>query len=116
MEITFESLPKAVTQLYDKLTNIERLLLEKSNEHRTDPDRWFDLQELCNYLPDKPTKPTVYGWVSAGKIPFHKGGKRLRFRKSEIDGWLMMGGKKTKAEIEQEAHTYLVKSKSGGIK
>lgn len=116
MEITFESLPKAVTLLTNEVSEIKRLLLEKSNEHQTNPDRWFDLQELRNYLPDKPATATVYSWVHAGILPFHKGSKRLRFRKSEIDNWLMKGGKKTNEEIEQEAHTNLLKSKSGGIK
>jgi len=53
------------------------------------PDRWMDLIEVCNYIPDKPTKPTVYGWVHSNNIPFHKGGKKLRFLKSEIDNWLL---------------------------
>lgn len=96
--------------------SIKRVLNLQKAETQTDPDSWFDLQELRNYLPDKPATATVYGWVHAGMIPYHKGGKRLRFRKSEIDGWLMMGGKKTKEEIVQQAHTYLLKSKSGGIK
>lgn len=83
------------------------------NEQPTETDRWFDLNELCQYLPDKPTKPTVYGWVSAGIIPVHKGSKRLRFLKSEIDNWLRQGRKKTLAEIASEADQYLTKKKRG---
>jgi predicted DNA-binding transcriptional regulator AlpA len=110
-EITFEQLPQAVTQLYNKLENIERLLLEKSNEPQPDPDRWFDLDELCNYLPDKPAKATVYGYIHFGKIPYHKGQKKLRFLKSEIDVWLMQGRKKTFAETTNEAEQYLNKKR-----
>jgi site-specific DNA-methyltransferase (adenine-specific) len=44
--------------------------------------------ELCEYMPDRPTKATVYGWVHANKVPVHKGGKKLRFLKSEIDNWM----------------------------
>ncbi|PZF70779.1 helix-turn-helix domain-containing protein [Taibaiella soli] len=80
----------------------------------TQTDRWFDLTELCQYLPDKPTKPTVYGWVNAGIIPVHKGGKKLRFLKSEIDDWLKQGRKKTLAETAAAADQYLRRKKKGG--
>ncbi len=112
MEIlTLETLPKAFTQLVNEVIEIKRLLLEKSNEQRTETEQWFDLNELCNYLPDKPTKPTVYGWVHIGSIPCHKGQKKLRFLKSEIDNWLKQGKQKTNSEIEAEAVEYLIKRK-----
>jgi excisionase family DNA binding protein len=110
--LTLETLPKAFTHLTNEVSEIKRLLLEKSNEQPADPDRWFDLNDLCQYHPDKPTKPTVYGWVNAGTIPVHKGGKKLRFLKSEIDNWLRQGRKKTLAETASEADTYL--KKKGG--
>lgn len=110
--LTLETLPKAFTQLTVEVSEIKRLLLEKSNEQPTETDRWFDLTELCQYHPDKPTKPTVYGWVNARLIPVHKGGKKLRFLKSEIDNWLKQGRKKTLAETASQADTYL--KKKGG--
>lgn len=113
-EITFEQLPRAVTQLFDKVDNIERLLLEKSNENLPEPDRWFDLKELCEYLPDKPAHVTAYSWVSTKQIPYHKGTKKLRFLKSEIDAWLKQGRRKTLAETAIEANAYL-KSKRGKL-
>jgi excisionase family DNA binding protein len=79
------------------------------NTQPTSTDRWFNLNELCIYHPDHPSKPTVYGWVNAGIIPVHKGGKKLRFLKSEIDSWLKQGRKKTLLEIANEADTYLKK-------
>jgi len=100
--LTLETLPKAFTYLINEVSEIKRLLLEKSNEQPTETDRWFDLNELCIYHPDKPSKPTVYGWVNAGTIPVHKGGKKLRFLKSEIDNWLRQGRKKTLPEISDE--------------
>jgi excisionase family DNA binding protein len=85
--------------------------LKNSRQVDTTPpaetNRWFDLNELCLYIPDKPSKPTVYGWVNAGTIPVHKGGKKLRFLKSEIDSWLMQGRKKTLAEVTSEAEANL---------
>ena len=110
--LTLETLPKAFTQLTNEVSEIKRLLLEKSNEQPTEPDCWFDLNELCQYHPDKPTKSTVYGWVNACTIPVHKGGKKLRFLKSEIDSWLKQGRKKTLAETATEAEQYC-KTKKG---
>lgn len=110
--LTLETLPKAFTHLTNEVSEIKRLLLEKSNEQPTETDRWFDLNELCNYHPDKPSKPTVYGWVNACTIPVHKGGKKLRFLKSEIDIFLKQGRKKTLAETATEADTYLLTKKT----
>lgn len=100
-----------------RLSNIENLLLDlkyapKDTDKQTEKDTWFDIIELCNYLPDKPAKPTVYGWVHAGLIPHHKGQKKLRFLKSEIDQWLKSGKQKTVTEIAAEADHY-IKTKKG---
>ena len=110
--LTLETLPKAFVLLTSEVSEIKRLLLEKSNEQPAETDCWFDLTELCNYHPDKPSKPTVYGWVHSGLIPVHKGTKKLRFLKSEIDNWIKQGRKKTLAETAIEADQYL-KSKKG---
>ena len=111
--LTLETLPKAFTRLTIEVNEIKKLLLEKGSEQPPEAERWFDLNELCEYHPDKPAKPTVYGWVSAGKIPVHKGGKKLRFLKSEIDNWLKQGKIKTFAEIEADAEQYLTNRKRG---
>jgi len=65
------------------LKHHKSLDVEKQTE-----DKWMNLNELCNYLPDRSSKATVYGWVNQKNIPVHKGGKKLRFLKSEIDIWL----------------------------
>lgn len=111
--LTLESLPKAFLQLTIEVGEIKRLLLENSNRKQTETDCWFDLTELCKYHPDKPSKPTVYGWVNEGKIPHHKTTKKLSFLKSEIDNWLKQSRKKTFAEISSEADQFLAKKKRG---
>jgi len=106
--LTLETLPKAFMELTFEVGEIKRLLLENSTL-QPEPEQWFDLSELCQYHPDKPSKATVYTWVSMGLIPAHKGGKKLRFQKSEIDNWLKLGKKKTFVETAKEAETYLIK-------
>jgi predicted DNA-binding transcriptional regulator AlpA len=74
-----------------------------------EPDRWLNLPALCEYLPGRPVKATIYGKVSKRIIPFHKKGRELFFLKSEIDAWLKEGRRKTNREIEAEASEYLQK-------
>ena len=50
--------------------------------------------------------------MNAKIIPVHKGGKKLRFLKSEIDIWLKQGKKKTFEEIDNETEQYF-KTKKG---
>src|SRR5688572_17597617 len=107
--LTLETLPKAFLELSLEIKEIKRLLLDKSGVNTTNSEQWFDLSELCSYLPDKPAKATVYGWIHTGSIPCHKGQKKLRFLKSEIDTWLMKGRKKTLLEIAGETDQYLTR-------
>jgi hypothetical protein len=110
--LTLETLPKAFTALSNEVSEIKKLLLDKSTENQTETDIWFDLNELCNYHPDKPQKATVYSWVHCGLIPHHKGRKKLRFLKSEIDNYIKQSRKKTLAETAKQAEQYL-KNKKG---
>jgi excisionase family DNA binding protein len=105
--LTLETLPKAFSLLTSEISEIKKLLLEKSSPQTEVTDTWFDLSELCAYHPDKPSKPTVYGWVHSGLIPCHKGSKKLRFLKSEIDSWLKQGKKKSFSESSADAEKYL---------
>ena len=89
--------------------SVRKVLSENSlqNENQPEPDKWFDLNEVCNYLPDKQAKATVYDWVHKSLIPCHKGNKKLRFLKSEIDVWLKTGKKLSLAESSKIADEYL---------
>ena len=83
VQITPEELQVLIEKSVKKvLTELKELKQEETS------DRWMNLNELCEYMPDRPSKATVYGWVNLGKIPVHKGGKKLRCLKSEIDNWM----------------------------
>lgn len=106
-QITLETLPKAFMYLLDEVKELKTLLIQKNQQPQQNTEQWFDLVELCNYHPDKPKPATVYGWVFAGKIPVNKGGKKLRFLKSEIDEWLKQGRKNTVLESSVRVEQYL---------
>jgi excisionase family DNA binding protein len=110
---TFDSLPEAVSVIQNKLNQLEQLIRSQSQPKT---DSWFDIDELCQYLPDKPKKATVYTWVRERRIPNHKQkqGKKLAFLKSEIDTWIKQGRRKTVNEIQAEADYHLSNPKKKG--
>lgn len=86
-QITFDNLPESISEL---ILKVDQLLLIQSAP-KDEPDKLMTLQELINYLPEKPARQTIYGWVNDRKIIFEKHGKFLYFRKSTIDNWLNNG-------------------------
>jgi hypothetical protein len=110
--LTLETLPKAFKYPTTEVSEMKRLLKEKSNEQLTKTERWFELNNLCNYLPDKPIKRIFYSWVNGGIISNQKSGKKLRFLKSEFNSWLQQGRKKTFSETTCEGEQYC-KTKKG---
>jgi len=114
-ELSLEQMPSALSQSNEMLENIERIVLKLLNSQQgNEQKQWFSLNEVINYDPAKRTKPTWYSMVSRGDVPYHKSGNRLMFLKSEIDDWLKSGKRKSNAEIEAEAHTYLSNNKRKG--
>ena len=106
--ITFDTMPQAMAYLIKEIQDLKEQLL-KPTMIQAPVDQWFSLDELINYLPDKPVKATVYGWVHYKSIPYHKGGKRLRFLKSDIDKWMSEGKRKSTGELTKEASNYCSK-------
>jgi len=107
-ELSFNDVPRAVAHLINKVDKIETLLYGQTCVSApTAADQWLNLNDLCEYHPDHPAKPTVYAWIGQRSIPYHKKGKKLMFLKSEIDNWLKEGRRKTAAEIQAEAAAYV---------
>ena len=52
-------------------------------------DRWLSLNEIAAYLGIK--RATAYKWIERKKIPAHKVGRLWKFRKQEIDEWILSG-------------------------
>ena len=113
-EISFNDMPKALAYLISKVDRLETLL-SVSKLEQPHSDKWFNLQELCSYLPDKPARQTVYGWIGQKLIPYHKKGKKLQFLKSEIDAWLIGDKHKSVSELRADAASF-VANKKGGLK
>lgn len=113
-EISFNDMPQALAYLISKVERLEALL-GATKQEQPESDKWFNLQELCDYLPDKPARQTVYGWIGQKFIPYHKKGKKLQFLKSEIDAWLIRDKYKSVAELQADATAFIAR-KRGGLK
>ena len=120
MKHTPNRFPEFFLELRKDVSNILQLLTSTKPDQLDDDNQWLNLDELCKYRPDKPAKATVYAEVQAKKIPCYKKGKKLLFRKTDIDKWLMEGKRKTRTETEKEIadHTdaYLLSRKRASKK
>lgn len=97
--LTFEQLPQAVGQLYDKLDKIEQLILNNNNPQAPQDER-MNIAQAAEFL--GLAIATIYGKVSRREIPVNKRGKHLYFYKSELEAWIRSGRKKTTDEIEED--------------
>lgn len=105
-DLTFDQLPNAVTMLTKQVSELKALLLKKTKQEATPPaDQLLTVQQTADFL--SLSVPTIYSKVSKGELPVMKRAKRLYFSKGELLEYLKKGRKKTNAEIEAEAHTYL---------
>jgi len=111
--LTFESLPHAVTMLIKEVSELKSLLTNRQEQTPTSQtEKLLNIQEAAEFL--NLTVPTMYSKVSKNVLPFMKRSKRLYFSSLELIKYLKKGRSKSKAEIESEAENYL--KKKGGKK
>ena len=106
MNLTFEQLPEAVTNLTREVSALRQLLISKE-QHTEQQEQFLTIQQAAEFL--CLTVPTIYSKVSRRELPFMKQGKRLYFAKSELSDYLRRGKKETAAEME--ADNYLITKK-----
>lgn len=112
-KLTLEQLPDAVSQLHEKLNNIEQLLLNQE-KGQTQEDQILTIQQAAEVI--NLSVPTIYGLVQRTAIPVSKQGKRLYFSKDELINWIKQGRKKTAQEISDEADSLVAQRNKGGKK
>lgn len=113
-ELSFNDVPKALAYLVDKVDRLESLLEKHNQAPVPEPaSKWMDVKELQAYLPDHPAAPTIYGWIRNGLIPYYKKGKKLAFKRSEIEEWMNSARQQTEAEMEAAAQDYVNRKRLG---
>ncbi len=53
-------------------------------------DRWMSVDEIRKYL--GVSNDTVYRWIATHVMPAHRMGRLWKFKRSEVDDWIKMGG------------------------
>jgi len=95
---------KELQSIDERLSNIETLLLSQKTV--------LNFDELVVYT--GLSKSHLYKLTSTGGIPCYKpSGKMIYADKAEIDRWLLQNKKKSNAEIESEAATFVTLKKGG---
>ncbi len=87
-DVTFNDIPALLIDLREK---VDLLCSQLPRQQESDSDRLMTIEELMVYLPDHPARQTVYQWATNRSIPYEKFGRRLYFRKSDVDTWLGNG-------------------------
>lgn len=101
--------------IIQRLDAIERLLYEIKSGKQGDnvpvvyANELMNVQQVAEYL--TLSVQTIYGLVHKMEIPNSKRGKRLYFKRTDIDDWIGQSRRKTRVEIEQEASNYLLRSR-----
>ena len=104
-QVTFEQLPSAVCEIYNKIEALEKLLIEQGNGRTEDEsNQLLTAPQAAVYLNIK--LPTLYSKVSKRELPVMKRGKKLYFSKKELLEYLKTGRKKTMAELDLESKNF----------
>lgn len=98
--------------IFEKLNRIEALLLPKNNVNTIatqileKTNEVLNTDEAAKHL--SLAKQTLYGLTSRRDIPHFKAGKKLYFKRSELDEWLTKHRVRTNDEIDKMATAYVV--------
>jgi len=66
--------------------SMREVLREQKTPAPMDPDEVYNMRQAAKFLDIAPQ--TLYGFTSNKKIPFYKRGKKLYFKKMELEKWL----------------------------
>jgi len=87
-----------------RLENLERLIESQGINSK----EVLNFNEACHYL--ELSQSHMYKLTSLGSIPFYKpNGKKLYFKRTELNTWLLRNRNSTQEELEQQAADYLIK-------
>jgi excisionase family DNA binding protein len=94
--------------IMNKLTEIEKLIKQK-NGITVGTEEILNLEMASAYVGI--SKSSIYKYTSTKEIPHFKRGKRLFFKKVELDDWLTTHKVISRDEIDKMATEYILKNK-----
>jgi len=60
------------------------------------PEPWVSVEEIASHL--GVAKDSVYRWIETKGLPAHRMGRLWKFRISEVDDWVLAGGRAEEEE------------------
>ena len=94
--------------ILERLDRIEKAIQNLSaNGPLANTNDPMDVKDLASYL--KISASTIYKFTSTRSIPYYKNGKRLFFKREEINDWIFTTKINSNYEIEKEANEYIRK-------
>ena len=81
-------------------TCFRKALIEQTGKTETFKTEFLNLKEAASFL--NLASQTIYGLTSKRGIPFLKRGKKLYFKKSELENWINEGKHQSIDEIKKE--------------
>ena len=112
--IPFEKIPSYLVKLRKDIKELKEMVEKQFRLHPPE-DEWMDVKGLAAYHPDHPSVRTVYDWIHYKRVPYHKDGKRVRFKRTEIDKWLLGGYHRTDNELLEDAVDILNAKRCGQV-
>lgn len=104
--------------ILERLAVIENLLRTSTkNDNLADKEKnteIFNIYQAAEYV--SLSKATIYSKTASREIPHFKKGKRLYFKKSELEVWMTGQRILTLSEIENQADEYLLRKGRAKVK
>jgi len=99
-KLTFENLPEAVQLILDKLERLEKVLLAPQSQ-RAEHEGNIDISAASIIL--GLAKATIYSKVCRGEIPAFKLGKKLLFKRVELEAYIEANKDQTNFHLKKMA-------------
>jgi len=61
----------------------------------TQPEPWMSVADAARHLGVRPD--TIYKWITRRALPAHKAGRLWKFRREELDNWVLRNGSETQS-------------------
>jgi excisionase family DNA binding protein len=85
--------------------SVRKAISEQNGITQTKTDnspQLLTVEQACEFL--NLAKQTLYGFTSKRLIPFLKRGKKLYFKKTELEEWVNIGKHKSLDELQKESN------------
>jgi excisionase family DNA binding protein len=96
--------------ILERLDRIEKAIdkINSTSQNTTEINSLMNIKEVAYYL--NITISAVYGLTHRRKIPNYKVGKKLYFKKEEIDNWILSKRSTTVEDVNLKVNEYLAKN------